>query len=94
MESLGAFIHDPTDLPSTYELATSFAEVLVLRMTLVSKLTPVTDFKMNIEAYMEDLNVSSVRTLEDLINFNDAHADIEFPPGQCCQEASPILDEC
>ena len=93
MGSLGALIQDPTDLPSTYELATSFAEVLVLRMTLVSKLTSVTDFKVNIETYMEGLNVSSVRTLEDLINFNDAHAAIEFPPGKCCQEASSIFDE-
>lgn len=29
---------------------------------------------------------SKVRSLEDLINFNDANAAVAFPPGQCCQQ--------
>lgn len=43
---------------------------------------------MNIEKYLGELNVSSVRTLEDLVNFNDENAAIEFPPGECCQQVS------
>jgi amidase len=35
---------------------------------------------------MSKLISSQVRTLEDVINFNDAHADIEFAPGECCQQ--------
>lgn len=27
-----------------------------------------------------------MRSLEDLINFNDANAAVAFPPGQCCQQ--------
>ena len=32
------------------------------------------------------LNTTYLRTLEDLINWNDEYADIEFIPGQCCQQ--------
>jgi amidase len=34
IKSLGAFIQDPADLPSIYELATSNAEILVIRTNL------------------------------------------------------------
>ena len=32
-----------------------------------------------------------MRSLEDLINFNDAHADIEFAQDECCQQVLPAL---
>jgi hypothetical protein len=46
----------------------------------------VTDFKEELGDYLQGLNESKVRTLEDIINFNDAHAVIEFPSGQGRQE--------
>jgi amidase len=39
------------------------------------------DFKRNIENYLADLETSPVRTLEELVEFNKKHADIELPPG-------------
>jgi hypothetical protein len=50
----------------------------------------VTEFKADLENYLGSLRESKVRTLEDVINFNDAHASDEFPPGQGCQEVSSI----
>ena len=46
---------------------------------------------MDLEEYLRGLRESKVRTLEDIINFNDAHAAIEFPPGQGCQEVSSAV---
>jgi hypothetical protein len=46
----------------------------------------VTEFKVDLEDYLGGLKESKVRMLEDVINFNDAYASDEFPPGQGCQE--------
>jgi hypothetical protein len=46
----------------------------------------VTEFKADVEDYLGGLKESKVRTLEDVINFNDAHASDELPSGQGCQE--------
>ncbi|KAK8866203.1 hypothetical protein IAR55_001354 [Kwoniella newhampshirensis] len=76
MASLGATLVDPANVPSAYDLATSTAETTVLD----------TDIKVDLATYLSGLTDSSIETLEDLINFNDANADIEFAPGECCQQ--------
>jgi amidase len=75
----GATIVDPADLPSLDELATSDAEMTVLA----------TEFKVGIGAYLATRGNHSPdsrgpdgqrvpRTLDDLVAFNDAHADVEL----------------
>ena len=76
MQSLGAKIIDPADVPSAPELVTSTAETTVLD----------TDIKVDLATYLSGLKDSQIHTLEDLINFDDANADIEFAPGECCQQ--------
>lgn len=41
-----------------------------------------TDFAKDINAYLADLESSPVRTLKELITFNEDHAREELPPGQ------------
>jgi len=76
MQSLGATIVENATVPSADQLATSTAEGTVLD----------TDFKVDLATYLSRLNNSQILTLEVLINFNDANADIEFAPGECCQQ--------
>lgn len=76
MQSLGATIVDPADVPSAPELITSTAETTVLD----------TDIKVDLATYLSGVKNPQISTLEDLINFDDAHADIEFAPGECCQQ--------
>ncbi|KAJ9105046.1 hypothetical protein QFC19_003678 [Naganishia cerealis] len=76
IQSLGASIQDPAELPSFQEYLYSNNETIVLQ----------NDFKVDFGNYMSNLISSQVRTLEDVINFNDANADIEFAPGECCQQ--------
>jgi amidase len=76
IRSLGASIQDPANLPSFQDYLESNSETIVLQ----------NDFKVDFGAYMSKLISSQVRTLEDVINFNDANADIEFAPGECCQQ--------
>lgn len=73
MKSLGAEIVDPADLPSAEEILLSNNETIVLDV----------DFKVQLNAYYESLikNPSGVRSLADLIKFNDEHKDLEEPPG-------------
>lgn len=75
IQSLGANIQDPANLPTFNDYLYSDNETIVLQ----------NDFKVDFGNYMSQLISSAVRTLEDVINFNDAHADLEFPPGKCCQ---------
>ncbi len=76
MASLGAKIIDNATVPSAPELATSTAETTVLD----------TDIKVDLATYLSNLINPQIETLEDLINFNDANANIEFAPGECCQQ--------
>ncbi|ORY32178.1 amidase signature domain-containing protein [Naematelia encephala] len=76
MRSLGAKIVDPANVPSASELATSTAETTVLD----------TDIKVDLATYLSWLESAPIHTLADLINFDDAHADLEFAPGECCQQ--------
>ncbi|KAJ9100953.1 hypothetical protein QFC19_005349 [Naganishia cerealis] len=85
IESLGAIIQDPAEIPSMDEWLASDAEWVVMT----------TEFKEGIATYLKDMTSSDVRTLEDIINFNDTHPvrrtlklcfDLEFPPGQRGQQ--------
>jgi amidase len=76
MASHGAQVVDPADVPSASDLISSTAENTVLD----------TDFKVDLAAYLASVEHPQIESLEDLINFNDAHADIEFAPGECCQQ--------
>ncbi|KAJ7837915.1 amidase signature enzyme [Mycena leptocephala] len=71
--SAGATIVDPADLPSADEFVTSNNETVVLEV----------DFKVQLNAYFEALlkNPSGVRSLADLIKFNDAYPELEEPAG-------------
>ncbi|KAJ7628820.1 amidase signature enzyme [Roridomyces roridus] len=71
IRALGATVVDPADLPSAEDFVTSNNE------TIVSN----TDFKVQINAYLAALlkNPSGVRTLADLIKFDDANPELEEP---------------
>jgi len=48
------------------------------------------DFKQDLASYLSELKYNgsgtAVRTLADVIIFNDKHRDIEFAENECCQE--------
>jgi len=71
IRALGATVVDPADLPSAEEIVRSGNESLVA----------LTDYKIQLGAYFASLvsNPSGVRSLEDLIAFNDAHPSLEKP---------------
>lgn len=88
MRDLGAEIIDPADIPTAQEIATFEAELEVLLY----------EFRHDIDAYLARLVESPVRTLEDLIAFNEAHADEELRYfGQelflLAQQKGPLTDE-
>ncbi len=88
MRDLGAEIIDPADIPTAREIATFEAELEVLLY----------EFRHDIDAYLARLVESPVRTLEDLIAFNEAHADEELRYfGQelflLAQQKGPLTDE-
>ncbi|KAI0795623.1 amidase signature enzyme [Abortiporus biennis] len=72
IRGLGATVVDPADLPSADEIAVSNNETLVLDV----------DFKVQLDAYYQALlsNPSGVRSLADLIKFNDDNPALEEPP--------------
>jgi len=69
LKSAGATLVDPADLPSAADLFAGVAETTVLFY----------DFPFDIAAYLSTRVGLSVKTLADLIAFNNAHADIEMP---------------
>jgi len=72
LRNLGATIVDPADLPSADAIAASNNETFVLDV----------DFKIQLNAYYAALkeNPSGVRSLADLIAFNNANPNLEEPP--------------
>ncbi|KAF7307742.1 Amidase domain-containing protein [Mycena kentingensis (nom. inval.)] len=68
---LGATIVDPADVPSAEEFLTSDNETLILKV----------DFKIQLNDWFQSLlkNPSGVRSLADLIKFNDANPELEEP---------------
>ncbi|KAJ7875649.1 amidase signature enzyme [Mycena leptocephala] len=73
IKALGATVVDPADLPSVDELMASNNESIVLGV----------DFKVQLNAYFEALleNPSGVRSLAELIKFNDENPTLEEPEG-------------
>ena len=68
MRELGAEIVDPADIPTAKQMRTSDAEMTVL----------LHEFKAGLNAYLTELLESPVRTLEEIIAFNNAHAEQEL----------------
>jgi len=73
IRSLGATIVDPADLPSAEEFLTSNNETFVLEV----------DFKIQLNQWFDSLLAAptGVRSLAELIAFNDANPALEEPPG-------------
>ena len=69
MRAAGAVIVDPADLPDVQEIAASGDENTVLLF----------DFKADLDAYLAARRDPSIHTLQDLIDFNNAHAAQEMP---------------
>jgi amidase len=68
MKKLGAVIVDPADIQTAGKYDDAELEVLLY------------DFKADLNAYLADLGPGAqVRTLADVIAFNDAHQDTEMP---------------
>ncbi|KZT28519.1 amidase signature enzyme [Neolentinus lepideus HHB14362 ss-1] len=77
LKSLGAIIVDPANIPSAYQIYASGNESIVNAV----------DFKVQINAWYQSLytNPSGVRSLADLIAFNDANPTLEEPTGYTSQ---------
>ncbi|KAF8878101.1 amidase signature enzyme [Infundibulicybe gibba] len=73
IRSLGAIVVDPADLPSADEIVISNNETVVINV----------DFKIQINDWFQSLleNPSGVRSLADLIKFNDDNPTLEEPTG-------------
>ena len=91
IKSLGATVIDPADMPSAEEIASSHNETFVAIIDFKVSFPLNTDtlvliplhFKIQLNAWFESLvkNPSGVRSLADLIAFNDAHPNLEKPKG-------------
>jgi amidase len=68
MKERGAVIVDPADFPSAEEMKSSEAEKEVLLY----------EFKSGLNDYLLRLEGDGPRSLEELIDFNNAHADVEM----------------
>jgi len=68
MRNLGAEIIDPADIPTARQISSSESETTVLLF----------EFKLDLDAYLAELLESPVRSLTDVIAFNNAHAEEEL----------------
>lgn len=68
MRELGAVIIDPADIPTAKQMSSSDSELTVLLF----------EFKVNLNSYLAELSSTPVRTLADVIAFNNAHAGEEL----------------
>ncbi|GAC1360533.1 MAG: amidase [Ktedonobacteraceae bacterium] len=69
MAALGAIIIDDTNIPTAEQMSSSQSEHHVLLY----------EFKADLNAYLSSLTTSPVRSLADIIAFNEAHAEQELP---------------
>ena len=67
LRGLGAELIDPADVPHADELEDHELEVLLY------------EFKADLEAYLATLGGEALRTLAELIAFNERHRDVEMP---------------
>src|SRR5256884_2037211 len=68
MRELGAVIIDPADIPTAQQISSSKSELTVLLF----------EFKADLNSYLAGLVNTPVRTLADIIAFNNAHAEEEL----------------
>ena len=68
MRELGAEIIDPADIPTAKQIASSEAEMKVLLF----------EFKADLNTYLSTLESSPVRSLEEIIRFNEEHTEQEL----------------
>lgn len=69
MKKAGATIVDPADLPDVQTIASSPDELTVLLF----------EFKQDLNKYLAARGDPTIHTLQDLIDFNNAHANEEMP---------------
>ncbi|MGH7868587.1 MAG: amidase [Candidatus Dormibacteraceae bacterium] len=69
MKQAGAIIVDPADLPDAQEISSSTDETTVLLF----------EFKQDLNKYLAARGDPAIHTLQDLIDFNNAHAAQELP---------------
>ena len=67
LQDLGAVLVDPADIPDVFDAQLAAGTVLLY------------EFKADLNAYLEGLASSNVRSLAEVIAFNAAHADVELP---------------
>jgi amidase len=68
MKQAGAIIVDPADLPDAQDIANSPDEFTVLLF----------EFKQDLNKYLAERGDPAIHTLQDLIDFNNAHANQEL----------------
>ena len=68
MRELGAEVVDPADIPTAKQMSTSEAELTVLLY----------EFKADLDRYLSGLASSPVRSLKEVIAFNEAHGEQEL----------------
>jgi amidase len=68
MRQLGAEIIDPADIPTAQQISSTEAELTVLLF----------EFKADLNKYLSELTNTRIRTLEDIIEFNNKHAEEEL----------------
>jgi hypothetical protein len=70
---MGRWSHEvPRALPNL--LHASSSELMLGQTTVLGH-----GMKVEVNDYLRSLESSSMRSLKDVINFNDAHAELEFP---------------
>lgn len=69
MRGLGAEIIDPADIPTAHQMQESESETIVKLYEL----------KAGLNKYLAELESSPLRTLAEIIAFNEAHAEQEMP---------------
>src|SRR4029450_5393945 len=67
MTDLGAIVIDPVEIPNVFDVFDAELTVLLF------------EFKVDLHRYLAELKNTSMRSLADLIDFNDSHADQEMP---------------
>jgi amidase len=87
MRDLGAEIVEDANIPSLAEIEERRPMLDVLLY----------EFKADLNAYLSALEDSPVRSLEDVIRFNEAHADLEMPYfgqeiSELAQQKGPLSD--
>ncbi|WVF70570.1 hypothetical protein IAT40_005362 [Kwoniella sp. CBS 6097] len=78
MEHLGTEVEWNTDIDLEVSEVAEFLDAFTRKVN--------GDFRVDMEAYLQDLKKSKVRSMVDLIEFNDLHSAEELPPNECCQE--------